>query len=142
MTDTPNQLPHIGVVAVVGLVDVFPDRRVDTTLGGDGPLLEHVGTAHQLGADVIAEGLGGGDLVRNKRCHPLQVALVGVRNDDAVPAVVILNQLLSKGVDCTLEVSLLRVHMQHAVGDSGNFGKALDVCRELFKYLQVVFSHT
>jgi hypothetical protein len=44
-------------------------------------------------------------------------------------------------VDRTLQVRLLGVDVQHAVGLGSNFRKTPDLCRELFKYLQVFLGH-
>lgn len=40
-----------------------------------------------------------------------------------------------------MQVRLLGVDVQYAVGLGGNFRKAPDLCREVFKYLQVFLGH-
>ena len=91
-----NYVLHAFVVAVVGLFNVIPDWRFNSSFLGKVSLFEHVGAPNELDAEVESKDLGCLHFHWDCMCHALEVALVAVHDNDFVALVQLMCQLLAK----------------------------------------------
>lgn len=69
LVDIVQHVGHALVVARVRLLNCVPDWRGYTVGRSERPLLAHVRAPNQLDAEVVAEGLGAGDLILDDLRH-------------------------------------------------------------------------
>ena len=82
------------IVALVGLLELVPDRALVAIGLSELSLLDHVGSSNELDSEVIAECLGAGNLHPDDVLGLLEVALVPIHDDVLFPPVEDVGQLL------------------------------------------------
>lgn len=95
---------HAPIVALMCFFNSVTDWRFYSLAGGNGPLLNHVGTSDKLNADVEAHCFGTGDLVLGQLQRSLSVPLERVQNNVLFASVKDVRQLLCYGLDGTRDV--------------------------------------
>ena len=84
------------IVAAMGIFYGVPNWRFDATFFGKCSFFSHVGTSDELETQVVAEFLGGLNLVGDDFSHSLEVALVSIHDNVFVTNVIPVCHLLSK----------------------------------------------
>lgn len=138
LVDIVQHVGHALVVARVRLLNCVPDWGGYTVGRSERPLLAHVRAPNQLDAEVVAEGLGAGDLILDDLRHSLEVTLVPVEDRVLAVSVELVGQLLGEGFDGHLHIGLLSIDVKNAislVSVAHDFSNSLG---ELRKYLQIV----
>ena len=132
-----NNVIHHIVIARVSLFNRVPNWRFIIVFLGQSSLFAHVSASDELHTKVVAENLGGRDLVSNDLLHSFEVALETVHNDGFFTNIEFLCQLLSERLDGCLHKSLLCVDVEHAVFVAGMVSDVDSLLRKVLKYLQV-----
>ena len=133
---------HGFVVALVGVFDAVPHRRLDTLFCCQLALLIHVGAADQLDSQIEVVGVGSAHFHWDDLAHALEVALVAVHDGDVVSTVQLLSHLLAKGLNASLDEGLLGVHIEEALPFAGHLAKYLRSLSELVEVLEVSLGHS
>ena len=128
---------HRVVVAGMSVLDAVPDWGLKAILGGEGPLLIHIGATDQLDAEVEAEGGAGAHFHGDEGPHALQVALIAVHNDHLVLLVELVCHLLAKRLNCSLNERLLGVDIKLAIAVRRDLTQLVDTLGELVEVGEV-----
>ena len=132
-----NNVIHHIVIARVSLFDWVPHWWLVVVLLGEGSFFAHVSASDQLHTEVVAQNLGGGDLVSDDLLHSFEVALESVHDDGFITNIELVSELLTERLDGCLHESLLSVDVEHAVFVACVVGDVDSLLRKVLKYLQV-----
>ena len=128
---------QIIVIALMSVLHRIPDWRLVVVLFGQLPFFIHICSSDELNTEVVAKDLGCGNLEGHGLFHSFEVLLVPIHDDVLLTSVVLMGELLAKGLNAGLHEGLLGIDVKHAVSLVCKLNNLVSLLGELFEHLEV-----